>query len=95
MYISCSIHNIKKDALKLCFFETDYLEAYKSVIPTAKHKVGKALNFYMEGFNATIRARVSRLVRKSLSFSKKDVYHNLAFAWFFWQFNLERLEHYI
>ena len=82
------------DALKDCFFETDHWDAYKSIIPTKKHKVGKDLTYYIEGFNATIRARVSRLVRKTLSFSKKDKWHNLAIGWFLWQFNLER-QHYI
>jgi len=76
--------------LRKCNFETDDWEAYQSIIPAQQHKVGKDLTFYIEGFNATIRARVSRLVRKSLSFSKVDKWHNLAIAWFFWQFNLER-----
>ena len=80
--------------LKDCFFETDHWEAYKSIIPAHKHKVGKDLTYYIEGFNATIRARVSRLVRKTLSFSKKDKWHHLAIGWFFWQLNLER-QHYI
>ena len=80
--------------LQSCYFETDDWEAYRSIIPTNQHKVGKGLTFYIEGFNATIRARVSRLVRKTLSFSKKDKWHKKAIAWFFWQFNLER-QHYI
>ncbi len=80
--------------LRTCDFETDDWEAYQSIIPAAQHKVGKDLTFYIEGFNATIRARVSRLVRKALSFSKLDKCHNLAIGWFFWQFNLER-QHYI
>ncbi|MEL7220248.1 MAG: IS1 family transposase, partial [Bacteroidota bacterium] len=63
---------------------------YRSIIPEHQHKVGKDLTFYIEGFNTTIRARVSRLVRKILSFSKFDKWHQLAIAWFFWQFNLER-----
>lgn len=75
-------------------FETDDWEAYRSIIPRTRHKVGKDLTYYIEGFNATIRARVSRLVRKSLSFSKLDKWHDLAIGWFFWQFNLER-QHYI
>lgn len=81
-------------SLKSCNFETDDWEAYRSIIPPAQHKVGKDLTFYIEGFNTTIRARVSRLVRKSLSFSKLDEWHNRAICWFFWQFNLER-QHYI
>jgi IS1 family transposase len=76
--------------LRTCNFETDDWEAYRSIIPQHLHKVGKDLTFYIEGFNATIRARVSRLVRKTLSFSKSDKWHNLSIAWFFWQFNLER-----
>ncbi len=80
--------------LQGCNFETDDREAYQSIIPPAQHEAGKDLTFYIEGFNATIRARVSRLVRKSLSFSKLDKWHDLAIGWFFWQFNLER-QHYI
>ncbi|MFT5169265.1 MAG: insertion element IS1 protein InsB [Saprospiraceae bacterium] len=80
--------------LKNCYFETDDWKAYQSIIPVDQHKVGKDLTFYIEGFNAAIRARVSRLVRKSLSFSKVDTWYNLAIGWFFWQFNLER-QHYI
>ena len=45
--------------LQSCYFETDDWEAYRSIIPTNQHKVGKDLTFYIEGFNATIRARVS------------------------------------
>lgn len=78
-----------------CYFETDDWEAYRSIIPPDQHKVGKDLTYYIEGFNATIRARVSRLVRKTLSFSKFDKWHNLAIGWFFWQLNLERTQHYI
>lgn len=82
-------------SLRQCFFETDHWDAYRSIIPKDQHKVGKDLTYYIEGFNATIRARVSRLVRKSLSFSKRDKWHHLAIRWFFWQFNLERMQHYI
>ena len=76
--------------LRRCKFETDDWDAYQSIIPAKQHKVGKDLTYFIEGFNTTIRARVSRLVRKSLSFSKLDQWHNLAIGWFFWQFNLER-----
>lgn len=76
--------------LRKCMFETDDWEAYRSIVPTKQHKVGKDLTYYIEGFNATVRARVSRLVWKTLSFSKMDKWHNLAIGWFFWQFNLER-----
>jgi IS1 family transposase/predicted RNA-binding Zn-ribbon protein involved in translation (DUF1610 family) len=53
---------------------TDYWEAYEGVIPSKRHcPVGKdsGLTSYIERFNNTVRQRVSRLVRKTLSFSKK------------------------
>jgi insertion element IS1 protein InsB len=53
---------------------TDYWEAYETVIPSKRHRaVGKdiGLTSYIERFNNTLRQRVSRLVRKTLSFSKK------------------------
>jgi insertion element IS1 protein InsB len=53
---------------------TDFWEAYETVIPARRHRaVGKesGLTNYIERFNNTLRQRVSRLVRKTLSFSKK------------------------
>lgn len=53
---------------------TDFWEAYETVIPEKRHRaVGKesGLTNYIERFNNTLRQRVSRLVRKTLSFSKK------------------------
>ena len=49
-------------------------EAYKAVLPSKQHcAVGKetGLTCYIERFNNTLRQRVSRLVRQTLSFSKK------------------------
>lgn len=77
--------------LKNATFETDDWDAYKQIIPKHNHRVGKDFTYYIEGFNTTVRARVSRLVRKSLSFSKKLACHKLAIKWFFWKFNLENL----
>lgn len=53
---------------------TDYWDAYAKVLPSNRHRaVGKesGLTSYIERFNNTLRQRVSRLVRKTLSFSKK------------------------
>jgi insertion element IS1 protein InsB len=53
---------------------TNYWEAYETVIPANRHRaVGKdsGLTSYIERFNNTLRQRVSRLVRRTLSFSKK------------------------
>ncbi len=52
---------------------TDHWEAYKKIIATHQHrssKQKKATN-HIERFFCTIRQRVARLVRKTLSFSKK------------------------
>jgi insertion element IS1 protein InsB len=53
---------------------TDYWDAYPTALPSKRHQaVGKesGLTSYIERFNNTLRQRVSRLVRKTLSFSKK------------------------
>ena len=53
---------------------TDFWEAYEQVIPSQRHQaVGKETGQTnpIERFNCTLRQRVSRLVRKTLSFSKK------------------------
>ena len=52
---------------------TDFWAAYGAVFPSQRHKAvvketGKTS--YIERFNNTLRQRVSRLVRKTLSFSK-------------------------
>ncbi len=57
---------------------TDFWSAYEVVFPSKRHKaVGKesGKTSYIERFNLTLRQRVSRLVRKTLSFSKKTENH--------------------
>ena len=64
---------------------TDDWDAYKTALPSKRHvSVGKesGLTSYIERFNNTLRQRVSRLVRKSLSFSKKLENH-IAAIWNF------------
>jgi IS1 family transposase len=53
---------------------TDFWQAYEQVIPSKRHlAVGKETGHtsYIERFNNTVRQRVGRLVRQTLSFSKK------------------------
>ncbi|MFT5744982.1 MAG: insertion element IS1 protein InsB, partial [Saprospiraceae bacterium] len=45
---------------------------------------------HLEGLNNTIRQRISRLVRKSLSFSKILKNHIGAIKYFFCHYNLEQ-----
>jgi IS1 family transposase/transposase-like protein len=64
---------------------TDFWRAYALVFPSPRHKaVGKesGKTNYIERFNCTMRQRVSRLVRKTLSFSKK-LQNHIGAIWFF------------
>lgn len=64
---------------------SDYWEADAKVLPSKRHRaVGKesGLTSYIERFNNTLRQRVSRLVRKTLSFSKKLENH-IGAIWYF------------
>ena len=69
---------------------TDHLESYKTVIPSKRHfSVDKdsGLTSYIERLNNTLRQRVSRLVRKTLSFSKKLENHIGAIWLFIHEYN--------
>jgi insertion element IS1 protein InsB len=58
---------------------------YEEVFPSKRHKaVGKETGKtnHIERFNNTLRQRISRLVRKTLSFSKKLENH-IGAIWYF------------
>lgn len=64
---------------------TDFWEAYVNVLPSKRHRaVGKdsGQTNHIERFNNTLRQRCSRLVRKTLSFSKKLENH-IGAIWYF------------
>jgi insertion element IS1 protein InsB len=64
---------------------SDFWQAYKTVIPSSRHRtVGKETGQtnHIERLNNTFRQRISRLVRKSLSFSKKLDNH-IGAIWYF------------
>jgi len=64
---------------------TDFWVSYEGIIPSTRHKaVGKetGLTNPIDRFNKTLRQRVSRLVRKTLSFSKKLENH-IGAIWYF------------
>ncbi len=79
---------------------TDCWHAYGLAIPAAQHVACEKQSgqvSLIERFNCTLRQRVSRLVRKSLSFSKSDWFHEKAIKYFIAHYNLERqklFEHY-
>lgn len=67
----------------MCY--TDFWSAYQQLIPSQRHravnkKTGKTN--LIERFNCTLRQRVSRLVRQTLSFSKKLENH-IGAIWYF------------
>jgi insertion element IS1 protein InsB len=74
-------------------FHTDQYEAYTGVIPTERHsaitKKARKTN-HIERFNKTLRQRVSRLVRETLSFSKKLANHIGAIKYFICHYNLTK-----
>jgi insertion element IS1 protein InsB len=64
---------------------TDFWAAYNQVFPSKRHQsVGKesGKTNYIERFNGTLRQRVSRLIRKTLSFSKK-LENPIGAIWYF------------
>jgi insertion element IS1 protein InsB len=74
-------------------FHTDQYAVYKGVIPAEQHKAitkhARKTN-HIERFNNTLRQRVSRLVRDTLSFSKKLANHIGAIKFFICHYNLTK-----
>jgi insertion element IS1 protein InsB len=74
-------------------FHTDQYDAYQGVIPAERHraitKKARKTN-HIERFNNTLRQRVSRLVRETLSFSKKLANHIGAIKYFIGHDNLTK-----
>ena len=74
-------------------FYTDIYASYEGVIPEKRHHAvtkQTGLTNHIERFNCTLRQRVSRLVRKTLSFSKKIENHIGAIQFFICHYNLEK-----
>jgi insertion element IS1 protein InsB len=74
-------------------FYTDQYAVYTGIIPAAQHraisKLARKTN-HVERFNCTLRQRVSRLVRATLSFSKKLSHHIGAIKYFICDYNLTK-----
>lgn len=72
---------------------TDFCAAYHAVIPEEQHTaVGKETGetAHVERWNNTLRQRLARFVRKTLSFSKSLVMHDICLRLFLHRYNLER-----
>lgn len=72
---------------------TDFWRAYEMVLPDEQHQaVGKdtGLTNHALRFNTTLRQRLARFVRKTLSFSKSDATHLICVHAFLVRYNRER-----
>jgi len=85
--------NIPRVYREQATFHTDQYAVYQGVIPAAQHRAitknARKTN-HIERFNNTLRQRVSRLVRETLSFSKKLAHHIGAIKYFICHYNLEK-----
>ena len=74
-----------------CF--TDFWATYQAVIPEAQHTaVGKETGetAHVERWNNTLRQRLARFVRMTLSFSKSVGMHEACLLLFLYRYNLDR-----
>ncbi|MFN2286217.1 MAG: IS1 family transposase [Anaerolineae bacterium] len=78
------------DAYRRCHSFSDFWKAYQ-VLPQTTHQcVGKETGqtAHMERWYGTLRQRLGRVVRKTLSFSKKEAFHHMVIKWFIAEHNL-------
>ena len=72
---------------------SDFWEAYREVIPKEQHEAtGKeeGETSHVERWINTLRQRLSRFIRKTLSFSKSRQMHHCSLKLFICRHNLER-----
>jgi insertion element IS1 protein InsB len=72
---------------------TDFWAAYQAVIPEEQHTAaGKETGetAHVERWNNTLRQRLARFVRNTLSFSKSPIMHEVCLRLFLHRYNLER-----
>ena len=72
---------------------SDFWKTYQAVIPEEQHSaIGKETGetAHVERWNNTLRQRLARFVRKTLSFSKSLSMHDACLNLFLHRYNLER-----
>ena len=80
------------EAYRAAHCYSDFWKAYSAVIPAEQHTaVGlrSGHTAHVERFNCTLRQRLARLVRQTLSFSKSMVMHEACLRLFLHRYNLE------
>ena len=73
---------------------SDFLLAYEEVFPRRTHRLcnkDEGETCHVERWNNTLRQRLGRFVRKTLSFSKSDHMHELALRLFIHHYNQKRV----
>jgi IS1 family transposase/transposase-like protein len=76
----------------LCPMYTDQYAAYEGILPEQLHwpkEKQSGATSHIERWNNTLRQRLARFVRKTLSFSKSDMMHRIMLEWFIIEYNLE------
>ena len=85
-------HKLPSQYRKKLIVYTDFLKSYEAALPAEQHRAsGKdaGQTNHIERLNCTIRQRVARLVRDTLSFSKKLANHVGAIGFFLFNYNQE------
>jgi insertion element IS1 protein InsB len=78
-------------AFRRCASYSDFWEAYQTAFPTETPRcVGKETGetAHQERWDNTLRQRLARYVRKTLSFSKRDRWHDRVTTWFILTYNI-------
>ena len=76
------------------FVYSDFWEAYQKVLPPEQHQAtgkGGGQTCHIERFNNTLRQRLARFVRRTLSFSECERMHEMCLRLFLHQYNLNCL----
>ena len=79
-------------AYQRCLTYSDFWHAYANVLSSETHQPvakGSGQTNHVERFNNTLRQRLARFVRKTLSFSKSDRMHQIALTLFLYTYNSE------
>ena len=77
----------------LCY--SDFWKAYQSVLPPDQHHASErqGKTNHIERFNNTLRQRLARLVRRTLSFSKINTMHEVTIKLFIHHYNSQCSPH--
>ena len=79
------------ESYRACHSYSDFWAAYQKVFSCETHQSvckESGQTAHVERWNNTLRQRLARFVRKTLSFSKSDVYHSIVAKWFIAEYNL-------